>query len=107
MRTSGGRGQSLTSSDLLIGIIISFAMTLQMGACPAPLLDRMPDHRRELLHQTIGHLAGHRELAVALEFRDRGLRVRADRAGRLQLAVAILGERTLHRGHPTRAGALR
>ena len=53
----------------------------------------MPDHRGELLHQAVGHLAGHRELAVAFEFCDRGLGVRTDRPGRLELAITILGAR--------------
>ena len=64
----------------------------------APLVDRPPGHRRELLHQTVRHLPGHRQLAVTLEFRDRGLGVGADGAGRLQLAVAIFGERALDAG---------
>jgi Transcriptional regulator containing an amidase domain and an AraC-type DNA-binding HTH domain len=74
---------------------------------PIGSVDRMADHGGEFTHQTIGHLSGHRELAVALEFRDRGLGVRTDGAGRLQLAVAIFGERALHRRYAARAGGLR
>ena len=33
------------------------------------LIDRVADHRGEFAHQPIGHLAGHRQLALALEFR--------------------------------------
>ncbi|MGY3590838.1 hypothetical protein ACVIF9_009515 [Bradyrhizobium sp. USDA 4350] len=57
----------------------------------------MPDHRAELAHQAIGHLAGHRQLARALELRDRVLGIGADRAGRLELAVAVFGQRPLDR----------
>ena len=55
----------------------------------------MADDSGEFAHQTIGHLSGHRQLAISLEFRDRGLGVGADGAGGLQLAVAIFGQRAL------------
>src|ERR1700738_195430 len=67
------------------------------------LVDRPADHRRQFAHQAIGHLPGHRDLALALKFLDRGLGLGAHRAGRLQLAVAILRERALHCSHAARA----
>ncbi len=73
----------------------------------ALLVDRMTDHSGEFAHQAIGHLPGHRQLALALEFRDRGLGVRAGGAGRLQLAIAVFGQHALHRRHAARAGQFR
>src|ERR1700736_5291558 len=66
------------------------------------LVDRVTDHRGEFAHHSIGHLAGRRDLALTLEFRDRGLGVRTNGAGGLQLAVAIFGQRTLYRRHAAR-----
>ena len=40
---------------------------------------------------------GDRQLALALEFLDRGLRLGVDDTGRLDLAIAEFGERALHR----------
>src|SRR5258708_37711671 len=68
-----------------------------------PLLDRPSSHRDQLAYQPVGHLPGHRELALALKFLNRGLGVGADGSGRLQLAGTIFGERPLHRRHPARA----
>src|SRR5476651_623960 len=45
------------------------------------LVDRLAHHRGEFMHQAIGHLPGYGDLALALEFRDRGLGVGADGAG--------------------------
>ena len=58
-------------------VFVSGALT-QLLRCNAALLDRPADHRREFTHQTIGDLPGHRELALALEFLDRGLGVGTD-----------------------------
>ena len=67
------------------------------------LIDRLTCHRGQLSYQSIGYLACHGQLAVALELLDRRLRVGADISGRLQLPIAILRERTLHvRGTPRR-----
>src|ERR1700688_2746122 len=71
------------------------------------LLDRVTNHGDEFAHQAVGHLPGHRQLALALEFDDRGLGVGTGGAGRFQLAVAIFGERALHRRHAARARQLR
>src|SRR5476649_2829285 len=46
------------------------------------LVDRPPNHHGEFLRQTIGHLSGHRYLALAFELLDRGLGVGTDGAGR-------------------------
>src|SRR5205085_2561158 len=59
------------------------------------LLDRLARHRAELAYQPVGHLPGDRDLAVALELLDCCLGIGADRAGRLQLTVAVFGQRTL------------
>ena len=73
----------------------------------AALVDCVTDHRRQFTHHTIRHLSGRRDLAVAFEFGDRGLGVGADRAGRLELAVAVFGERTLHRCDTARTARTR
>ena len=62
------------------------------------LVDRVTDDSGEFAHQAVRHLPGHGDLAVALELLDRGLGIGADGAGRLQLAVAVFGERALDRG---------
>ena len=72
-----------------------------------PLVDRMSGHRGKFAHQAVGHLARHRQLARVLELRDRSLGIGADGAGRLQLAVARLGQRALHRCDTSRTRGLR
>jgi hypothetical protein len=74
-----------------------------LAAVSPALVDRMADRRGEFVNQAIGQLPGHRYPAFALEFLDRGLGIGADRAGRLQLAVAIFGQRALHRCDTARA----
>lgn len=64
------------------------------------LLDRPASQNRQIPDQAIGQLARDRHLAIALEFLDRCLCIRSDNAGRLELAVAILGQRTLDRSNP-------
>ncbi len=44
-------------------------------AAKSNLVDRVTDHRDQLAHQAIGHLSGHRHVAVALEFLDCGFGV--------------------------------
>src|SRR5262249_47132354 len=62
------------------------------------LVDGPTRHVGQFLDQAIRHLAGRRQLAVALKFENCRLGVGADQAGRLQLAVAIVGERALDGG---------
>lgn len=67
-------------------------------AVEANLLDRPAGQNREIPDQAIGQLACNRQLAVPLEFLDRSLRVGPDNAGRLELAIAIFGQRALDGG---------
>ena len=62
-----------------------------------PLFQRTAGDRGELADQPIGDLAGDRQAAGALEALDRRLGVRIDDAGRLDLAVAEVGQRPLYR----------
>lgn len=59
------------------------------------LFDRPPRQDGQIADQAVGQLARNRHLAIALEFLDRGLRVGADNAGRLELAIAIFGQSAL------------
>ena len=70
------------------------------------LVDRVTDHSHELVHQALGYLPRHRHFPLAFEFLDCGLGIGADCSGRLQLAIAIFGERALYRGHAPRADDL-
>src|SRR5262249_11859184 len=63
------------------------------------LFQRAAGHRRQLAHDAVGGLARDRQLALALEFLDRGLSVGIDDSARLDLAVAVFGERPLQRDH--------
>src|ERR1700722_16184581 len=59
------------------------------------LFDRMPGHGGELVDQAIGHPAADRQLVLALELFD-GLAGRViERAGWLDLAVAVIGQHPL------------
>jgi len=67
----------------------------------------MADHGCEFAHEAVRHLSRDRDLALALEFLDRGLGIGTNGAGRLQLAVAVFGQRALDCGDAARAGRLR
>src|SRR4051812_13151552 len=71
----------------------------QMARRAAGLLQRTAGHDRELARQSIGHLAADRQLALALELLDGGLRLGTENAGRLDLAVAVIGQRALYGEH--------
>src|SRR5215813_11943586 len=51
-------------------------------------VQRPPGDRRELARQAVGHLASHRQLALALELLDGGPGLGAEHARGLDLAVA-------------------
>lgn len=53
----------------------------------------------QIADQAVRQLTRERQLAVTLELLDRGLRIRTDHAGRLELAIAEFGERALDRGN--------
>src|SRR4051812_17523665 len=60
------------------------------------LFQRPPGHRGQLARQAVGHMAGDGKLALALEALDGGAGFRIVSAARLDLAVTVIGERTLH-----------
>ena len=66
------------------------------------LLDGAAGQNREIADQPVGQLTGDRHLAIPLELLDRRLRVGADDASWLELAVAKLGQRALDGGNAAR-----
>src|SRR5262245_10702598 len=69
---------------------------------PARLFQRPARHGGKLAGDAVGELPGDRQLALALEPLDGGLGIGIDDAGRLDLTIAILGERPLQREHALR-----
>src|SRR3954471_20717268 len=61
------------------------------------LLQRSAGQRREAAHQLVGDLAGHRTPPRLLEALEGGASPGVVEPGRLQRAVAEIGERALHR----------
>src|SRR5262249_59138547 len=59
-------------------------------------------HVGHLAHDPVGGLAGRRQLALALEFLDRGFGLGVDDPARLDLPVTEIGKRSLERHHPLR-----
>src|SRR5689334_12299888 len=65
-------------------------------------IERPARHGGKVTRQSIGNLAGDRQLALALESLDRRFRFRAEDPVRLHLAVAEIRQRALHREHAPR-----
>jgi hypothetical protein len=65
-----GRGLTVTCEVRFARIATLPLLSLENAS-----VDRMAGHGDEVAHQAIGHLAGHRKLALALELLDCGLGV--------------------------------
>src|SRR5207248_7179635 len=76
-----------------------YAAIGRLAQLRASLLERPPGHRRHLVQHALRGLTADGKLALALELLDRGLRLRVDDPGRLDLAVTEIGQRALERDH--------
>src|SRR5262249_37943891 len=101
--TQGVRYSPPARSRRELGLASSSVMTKSRARADEILFQRSTGHRCQLAHDAVGGLARDRQLALALEFLDRGLSVGVDDAAGLDLAIAVFGEGPLQRDHTFRS----